>query len=240
MTKPALLGAFAAHTAAGGGGGFTDPTSLANLVVWLDASDSGNFTTTSATDKSGNGYNFTGSSISYPDGTRNGNSYAFFGASSSAYLVSSSFALATNTATFVYVGSVNWDRQLSMAKTGSSDNNNTDGCNLISNDGGGTVYNSSTLFSNGSNFPTGAWHCYVIIRNGTSWELRRDGVSLGTASSASTAFNADSLAISCLAGTTPGSNHGNGYLGDLVVYSDAKSGTDLSNLESYEITKWGL
>lgn len=223
-----------------GGSSFTDPSSLANLVAWYNTADGASVTASGGTatavaDKSGHGYHLNTGSGDYPGdggGTQNGHNYLYVQRPS--YMETSSFSMTTNTATMFFTGTCNWDRQVSMG-AGSHDYDNTDGCLWISNDSGGTRYNGSTVFSDSA---ANSWHLWVVIRNGTSWEVRKDGSSLSTGSSVSTAFAATTLCVNAQAT----SHDGNGYtrVGDLGFYSDAKSGSALSSLESHLMTKWGL
>lgn len=232
MPIPAFTQLMGAHPAAGGGS-FTDPTSLPNLVQWLDASDSA--TTSAITDKSGNGYSMSGTANDL--GTQNGLNCLHFLASSSNYMNSTSFSLTGNTATLVYVGNVNWNRNLSMVGSGGSDNTGTDGLQWAD-PSDGTHYDNAQIFST-SYWPTSGVHLWVMTRNGANWTLRKDGVQVATATTVTTGFAATILGINCIAGTA-GSYHGNAYpFCETVIYSDEKTGTDLSNLESYERTKWG-
>lgn len=223
--------AFRTTGLARGGAAFTDPTSLPNLVQWLDASDS--YSGSTILDKSGNGYHVSGGISS--SGTQNGKTYAYLTHTGGDYAQTSSFSLTSNAATLCWVGTGDWDRQFSIGN-GSTDSGSTDSCLWISHDSGGTWYNSSNLFSN--SISTSVFALYTVIRNGASWVMRKNGSQIATASTSSANFNATVMCLNAQATTLAGK--GDTRHADSALYSDVKSGTNLSNLESYFIAKWGL
>lgn len=96
-------------------------------------------------------------------------------------------------------------------------------------------YDGTSLLTSGETLDT-ALHLLVIKKTGTSYNLRRDGVSKATGTLAAVALN--DLRLNGRDDAAPWT--GGSTWGELIVYNAALSGGDLTTLEAAVMTAWGI
>lgn len=239
------------------GGGVTNflPTSIPGCLLWLDAADASTITYASGSsvsqwnDKSGNGYNFTAASGTYP--TYSSNAMSFVGSASSAagatqYFSNSSIPFPNTYSIFV------------VAK-GNASQPSTSGYNYIMK---ATTSVDSFLFfgSKLGNFATfvgptsSSWNDVLINSPTTSVTTNtillgmiNDGATYLTPYANGTALNTKNGNAPPFTGLTigdpPGIYHGqcwNGTVNEILVFRSVLTNPQRQQIEGYLASKWSL
>jgi hypothetical protein len=235
--------------AATGGGGFTDPTDLPNLVYWYDATDASTFTFSSGVivsqwnDKSGNAYHMT------PPGTGPNRvtvaSYlaVYFDAKPLSYVGSNVVSGTTLTVSTVHRldgTSQGTNRQFSCGGTGTTDWSHASG--YTDNIEGGpesypSGYRGGTRLSDHTPAVSLTWLVKTWVFDGSTSVLYLNGVAEASDSSTGT-FDIDEWCF--------GAHHGSfvfpgfSWVNDGVMCATNLTGSDLTNLIDFQMTKVGL
>lgn len=231
-----------------GGGSSFSPSDLSDLTLWLDASASGTITEVAGSvsqwdDKSGNNYHaIQSTSSNQPQtGTRtlNGLNVIDFPISSDHMNITNAgirtFPNGNNTCFIVH-------------KTDSTTTEQA----LLSADqsGGGWAVYLNFDASNAINFVSGGGiaatsypkdtdeHILAAKRDGTTQNIWMDG---GTSVGSGTNGGDRTLTVSPRLGRrTLGGQDFNGYMAEIIIYSQALSASDMNQVGSYLASKWGL
>lgn len=237
-------------------GGAWTPASLSNLVVWLDASDSGSVIRSGANvsawnDLSGNGNNFTATNNPQYSATGFNTSYPGItvASASSNYFKSGTVTLNSANLSVFIVGNITGpdkdDGVISLLGNGqSADWNNSASFVVDPNDtsdrirmftGGGSYQSIITGAANGA-------HAFGWVFDGTNGTPYLDG-SAGRSAAKTGAFG-NTSAIIALSNrlSSGGSVTGdtiNGTYAEVIITASAITGADLTNLDAYFVAKWG-
>lgn len=251
-----LLTTGAGVYAAAGGGSWT-PASLSGLIVWLDANDAATITHTGGNvtawnDKSGTGNHFTGnnnpvySTTSFP-GSKPG---ITFTAGSSTSLTGSTVSMGSTTSYSVFMvldvtgSSANSGIICAAPSAGGNDFNGTGGWAFTTPAGGGANGCRLTRVSfdvNNGSTPTGnAAHTYgFIIDSNVSGVVYGDFTNIASGTPTSITQPNVNIGIGGRMAPNITSNYISGIVSEVIITTNAMSGTDRSNLQSYFTTKWG-
>lgn len=227
------------------------PDDVATLSLWLDASDAATITATGATvtawaDKSANAYTLTGTGT--PEtGTRTMNSLNVIDFVTTAYLLSSNAPInnasnGTYTAFAVMVTDTiaSGSGQILCADDATNRvaqymRRSVDAFNTVGFTSGGT----STMDAPGVTLSTATPYLLRVVNTGTTLEGFVDGTSNGSSAIASQHYHANAtLCVGRRANAAD--NQFNGGVAEILVYSSVISGDDITAVESYLSTKWGL
>ena len=229
-----------------------NPRQIANLGVWLDASDASTITIATGVsewrDKSGNGRNFSQSiGNNQPavrvNGRNNRNTLEFDGNNDS-FTGPAGFSL-TNTHTVIAV--VRPDvRKIAGLLSGS-----VDSANLIYGDGSSSF--SGTKFGafgvgravyGGGTITTGSFQVFAAVLSGGTLPANLSMFTNGTGGAASveTAGSAPGAAMtaSLLLGTTLGNQFWDGDIAEVLIWTRALSASERSTVERALGSKWGI
>ena len=232
------------------GGAFTDPTSLPNLVGWWDASDASSFTYSSGvvvsqwSDKSGTAHHLTvGSGAPSRTGTQNGLPVVYFDTDSVRHLGTN---LITGTTLSVFMvcdygqGGYGFGRAISFQNDSFSADYGTQGSVAINPEGG--VWPSG--YSNGSQIGTppigvgNQWISFAYTFGGGNDNLYINGALKDTKTWAGSPWNVDNIGIG---GTPSGGDFASDlHVAEIVLYSDQKTGGDLTDIFNYLNAKWAI
>ena len=216
------------------------PDNLGNLAFWFDAADSGTLTlsgseVTQWADKSGNARHLV------RVGGVNGPSYAsdtvtFDGVNDAlTYATSTTFSTAYTIALVASASSQTEDYLLNLRQVESPYRDHA----IISQYASKAFEYFVSYADPRLTFASSASgnHALVLVRSGTAHDARFDGSSAATATSSTTTMGAVQLFL----GTSDSdANHAATTVNEVVIYSAALSGTDLTALEIYLLDKWGL
>jgi hypothetical protein len=73
------------------------------------------------------------------------------------------------------------------------------------------------------------------IRNGTNQLIRRNGATIG-----STSFVGQSVVYNTIGARLSGNEYHNDLIGEILVFNRALLDSEVSAVESYIMTKWGI
>jgi hypothetical protein len=216
-----------------------DPTDIAGLVGWWDASDSSTITESSGIvslweDKAGGGYDFieTVGTVGPTTGTVtiNGlNALDFNGSTQTMALSGPVGNLAPQPVTVLLVAKLDANTS-NRHITDQGD----DGVRfLITGDGNWRAFAGSAVIGNTVSADTDP-HTITFVGNGASSSMRVDGSSVGSGNPGSGGVRRG-WRIFLSAGA-----YTDGRLGEMLVYDSALSGTDLTDAEDYLMDKWGI
>jgi hypothetical protein len=236
------------------------PLSVSGLALWLDASDASTFTYGSGTrvqqwnDKSGNARHFTqltGANQPNRTGTQNSLAIVAFTAAAAEHMTAGdTLDMLTNNLS-VFVAGVHsggsGETFISKSLTGSGAARWS-----LMKLAAGTMdpfYTNAALdLRTASAAYSLAWQAWgtVINRSGGSISVRRAGAQQASASFAGETNNLDATNILILGGygNAAGTAATSGFflqgaIAEVLVYTQALTGADLTNVESYLRTKWG-
>jgi hypothetical protein len=236
------------HAGAAGGGGFTDPTSLPNLIFWYDATDASTFSFSSGIivsqwrDKSGNAYHMAPSGTGPNRVTIASYLGVYFDAKPMLYTGSNvvgGTSLTVSTVHRLDGTSQGTNRQFSCGSIGTTDWSSATG--YADNIEGGpesypSGYRGGTRLSDHTPAISLTWFVKTWVFNGTTSVCYVNGVAEASDSSTGT-FDIDRWAF--------GSNHAGGddsfsWVNDSVMCSSALAGSNLTDLIDFQMTKVGL
>ena len=236
MIPLGVLGA--SHVAAAGG---WSPSSLSGLALWLDAEDSTTITQSGGyvsqwNDKSGHGRHFTQSgadSIKPLTGGSVGTGAALI--MGARYLSASLTTIASQPLTIAMaVKTVTYEANVNLIDARS-------GRVLVEAAIGARwrVY-AGGLLDRTPSPSAGTSYALVAIISGASSLIRTNGAQVGAAGFAGTSSLGSSSPNTVYVGRGNDAVGGENHIGEVIVCAGALSGGDLTNLESYLMTKWGL
>ena len=233
---------------------FTNPTSISNCTLWLDAQDSSTITgTTTVTqwrDKSSLGSNTTGY-VGTPALVTNAiNGYQAMSFNGSSYFYGSN-SNTTDKVTFFCVGVessaiIQYGTTMSLSRVGV----NAFGDGVYSIAGGGSAggTGASSLLQPGRNgtgttgFDPGYNTPFVLsyVVDGTNWYAYGDGALMGSNASSGNFAYTKYVVGGTETTTGPGLYPWKGYIGEVIVYNAALTATERQRVEYYLATKWNL
>jgi hypothetical protein len=240
-------------------GGFTDPTDIAGLTVWHDASDATTITDTAGAvtqwdDKSVNGYNLTPpGGVNPTTGTRTINSLNaidFVSASSQDVRIASANFMDGTNGTFTLFAAFEADVTGGSRQVVSSDSPTSvrgpqtlklNGTTLetlrIQNSSGST---DVVADSAGTAISTAVTTVAVVQHRALGvLEAWMNGSSNGSTSDASPAANRDAAMIYVIGSSGRGGEFFDGLVGEVVTYGAVLSSADINTVANYLATKWG-
>lgn len=229
-------------------GGFV-PTDIAGLELWLDASDAGSFTygtgdnVSQWNDLSGNTRHATqGTGATQPNRTGTINSLTTVTFASGDRMTLPSFMSGKAAGTVFMVGKLAQDPPASAAASGPVVRLGSEGSGHHMPYTDGTIYDNtgSTVRKTVGN-PTpslASAFYYTVITASGDWKARLNGTQIystatNTVGWRTTAPNAE-VGYDLAAGSFVG------QIAEIIVYSSALTGTDLSDVEGYIADKWGI
>lgn len=231
-----------------GGGGFNDPTDLANLKMWWDASDAASFSLSGSSvtqwnDKSGNARHLVPRSAQPArTGSKNGLTTVVFTNDPIRVAATNMITGTTMTLLMVVLNDAGpWGRVISMGPTGGANDYGTSGAVAINTEISGGwpngYSNGSQLAVPGSDYKT-VWIAMAYIFGGGNVSLYVNGNLEDTTTWSGSPWDIDQLEMG-------GSFNNGDYNSDMemaecVIYSDVKSGSDLTDVTDYLMTKWGI
>ncbi len=232
------------------------PASLSGLTVWLDASDSGSVIRSGAdvsawNDKSGNGNNFPGTNNPQYSATGFNTSYPGIAVTSAAgsYFKSGAVALNSANLSVFIVGNITSpdldDGVISLLGNGqSADWNNAASFVVDPNDTSNRIrlFTASGAYQSVITGAANGAHAFGWVFDGTNGTPYLDGTS-GTPAAKTGAFGNPSAIIALgnrlsTGGAVTGDTI-NGTYAEVIITASAITGTDLANLDSYFVAKWG-
>lgn len=247
MIGPACIGAIAAATQRAGGGGGGDLPVTDGLLLWFDSSDAGTIAQSGGlvsawADKSGNGNHATSYSStydpSYLPSAVNGHGIVDFGP------YAATWSSGGKKMKYPAVSGKTFILSISDARPGGF---------LFSHSSAYSFHRGGAFGANASNALLHSVYSSAALRTGSA-DTRRNGVSVdptsvGLASGMQTiVFRTDgtALAVNCLfvdrdgGFADGGSSLGGGYVGDVLVFDDVLSTSDVELIEGYLFDKWGI
>lgn len=221
------------------------------LYGWFDAADAGTITTGTGgvsqwADKSGNGYHVSQSEVAFrPDtGVRTINSLNVLdfntasGVEGDGLMSSTSLTLPVPLTVGVVFqfDAIRIDGSVIVAL--SSLGGYAPGALSNPNPDQWWIKQSANIQGDGGGAPgTGVTYCAVTVLNGSSSLLRINGTQRLSGNAGTGGGNRIGISTAGLNAKSYGIN---GAIGEVVVASGALTGSDLSNLESYLMDKWGI